>query len=163
VVAFGVGEFFHRDNFSFHFADSRCDLLPGLLSRDALIFVAIEDRVPILALWLVARGIVVSPEDVEQVLVPNDFGIIIERDRLGVIDQIVIGWRFLVATTVARPDAEDSIETPKLGVRSPESSNSVGRSFKFSFRCLAIESQRCGGNHAIFDRQRNYILFSRTR
>ena len=92
---------------------------------------------------------VAIPEQIEQFLVAGDSGIKIERYRFSVIAEIVIGRVLLLAAAVADACAKDSVEAPKLGVRSPKSSYAEGGSFVGDLSRVAIQGKALGGYSSV--------------
>jgi hypothetical protein len=64
---------------------------------------------------------VAGPEQLEELLVRDDRRIEVERERLGVVTDVVIGRFAMLAARVADAGADDSWQTPEPGVRGPES------------------------------------------
>lgn len=64
---------------------------------------------------------VAAPEDVQQLLVGDDRRVKIDLDGLGVVAEVVVGGVVLGAARVAYPGADDAVDSPELGIRTPES------------------------------------------
>ena len=71
----------------------------------------------------------VVPENVDQVTVGNDGWIEIDLDRFGMIPNAEVSRVCFFATAVANSGANNALQAPKLGVRSPESAHGEGGCF----------------------------------
>lgn len=67
-----------------------------------------------------------APEDVQQVLVGDDRRVKIDLDGLGVVAEVAVGGVGLRAARVPYPGADDAVDNPELGIRSPESAQAEG-------------------------------------
>lgn len=75
--------------------------------------------------WVVA-----GPEDLEQLFVGDLLGVEVDLEGFAVIAHAAVAWVFLASAGVADTGADDAFETPKLGVRAPESAEGEGRDFE---------------------------------
>jgi hypothetical protein len=78
---------------------------------------------------------VIAPEDVQQFLVGDDGGIVVDLNGLGVIAEAVIGGILLGAARVSYPGADDAVDGPELGIRTPESAEGKGGGLRFGGHC----------------------------
>ena len=69
---------------------------------------------------------VAAPEDVQQFLVGDDGRIEIDLDGLGVVAEVVVGGVGLGAARVSYPGANNAVDGPELGIRTPESAQGEG-------------------------------------
>ena len=69
---------------------------------------------------------VAAPEDVQQLLVGDDRRVKIDLDGLGVVAEVVVGGVGLRAACVPYPGADDAVDGPELGIRTPESAQAEG-------------------------------------
>ena len=69
---------------------------------------------------------VAAPEDVQQLLVGDDRRVKIDLDGLGVVTEVAVGGVGLRAARVPYPGADDAVDSPELGIRSPESAQAEG-------------------------------------
>jgi hypothetical protein len=89
---------------------------------------------------------VAAPKDVQQLLVGDDGRVIIDFNGLSVIAEAVVGGIFLAATRISYPGADDAVDGPELGIRTPESPQgesgglSVGRNRGIHGRYLNTRS-----------------------
>ena len=74
------------------------------------------------------------PKDVEQLLIRNLSRIKINLQRLGVVAKTIIGGVQFFPTGVTHAGADNPFQTPKLGVRPPESAQGKGGRFKVLWR-----------------------------
>lgn len=96
-----------------------------------------------------AIATVAVPEQIEHFLVADDGGIKIERDRFRLIAKVVIGGVLLFAAAVADACAKDSVETPKLGVGAPKSSDAEGCGFVGDLSGVPIQWQVLSGDDSV--------------
>ncbi len=75
------------------------------------------------------------PEDVQQFLVGDDGRVEIDLDGLGVIAETVIGGVGCGAAGVSYPGANNAVDGPELGIRTPESAQGEGGGFGFGGNC----------------------------
>ena len=87
---------------------------------------------------------VAAPEDVQQLLVGDDRRVEIDLDGLGVVAEAVVSGVVLGAARVAYPGADDAVDSPELGIRTPESAQAEAGGL------------RAGGNCGIQGRDLNY-------
>jgi hypothetical protein len=73
---------------------------------------------------------VATPEDVQQLLVGNDRRVEIDLDGLGVVAEVVVGGVGRRAAGVPYPGADDAVDSPELGIRTPESAQTEGRGLR---------------------------------
>jgi hypothetical protein len=66
------------------------------------------------------------PEDVQQLCVRDDGGIVDDLDGLGVIPQVMIRGVWFGAARVSYPGADNAMEGPEPGIRTPESPQGKG-------------------------------------
>jgi hypothetical protein len=64
--------------------------------------------------------------EIDQLRVGDDRGIEVDLEALGLIAQVTIGRIGVVTAGVAYARAPDSLDEPKLGIRSPESTDAKG-------------------------------------
>jgi hypothetical protein len=69
------------------------------------------------------------PENIQKLPVGYSIRVVIYLKSLGMIAKAVIGGIFLCAARVANARANNSIDSPELGIRTPESAHSKGRRF----------------------------------
>ena len=67
------------------------------------------------------------PENIQELAVGYSDRVVIYLEGLGMIAKAVIGGIFLCAARVANARANNSIDSPEPGIRSPESAHSEGR------------------------------------
>lgn len=84
------------------------------------------------------------PEVIENLAIAGQCRIEIDRDGLGLITEIVISWMRFGTAAVTDARAQDPVETPKLGIRAPESSNAEGGGFIRDLGGFTIEWQCLG-------------------
>ena len=68
-----------------------------------------------------------TPEHVQELRVADRLRVKIDLDRLAVVAEGIVGRVLLYATGIADTAAQDPIDAPKLGVGTPESTESKGR------------------------------------
>ena len=83
------------------------------------------------------------PKNIQQLLVQNLSRVKINLQSLGMVAEAVIGGVCFLAAGVANPGSDDSLQTPKLGVWSPESAKGKGGGFKITRRGK-IDSRQSG-------------------
>jgi len=66
----------------------------------------------------------------QQLIVLDDVGIVVDLNSLGVIRQVVVSGVLGASSCVTHTGPDDTVETPKLGVRAPESTQGEGRRLK---------------------------------
>jgi hypothetical protein len=121
--------------------------------QTVLLFAVVENGRAVLSTPRRAGGLMAGPEDVEQLLIGDDVRIEIDLDRLAVVAQAVVGGVFPDAAGIAYARADDTLETPELGVGSPESAQAEGGGLDV-LRSIAVERWawlRChtgNGEHA---------------
>lgn len=116
MVVFGASE-----------GGERLQLLDAFLSSGLkLTFVVIEDGASVLPTDTHADKVSLSLSDVKQLFVRNDIWIEVDLNGLGVVPDATVGGAGRFAAAVADSRTNDSVETPKLGVRSPESAERKG-------------------------------------
>lgn len=91
-----------------------------------LLVVVVEDDALILPAAGAFARIGTLPEFVEQLLERDLFRIVIDLERLGVVAEVVVGGVSLCTAREADAGADDAGQTPKLGVRRPESAEGKG-------------------------------------
>jgi hypothetical protein len=64
---------------------------------------------------------VAAPEDLQQFLVRDDRRVEIDLDGLGVVAEVAVGGVLPRAAGVPYPGADDAVDSPELGIRTPES------------------------------------------
>jgi hypothetical protein len=99
-------------------------LLPTILGRfgqPPLLAIVKKDRGSVLTGKGRGSGVVSGPEHVEQLRVRDDFGIVVDLDRLRIIPDSLVGRILSGASGVSDPGPNDPGQLPKLGIRSPES------------------------------------------
>ena len=69
------------------------------------------------------------PENIQELPVGYSIRVVIYLESLGMIAKAVVGGIFLCAARVANARANNSIDSPEPGIRSPESAQSKGRRF----------------------------------
>jgi len=78
---------------------------------------------------------VAAPEDVQQFLVGDDSRVKIDLDGLGVVAEVVVGGVVLSAARVPYPGADDALDSPELGIRTPESAEAEGSGLRAGGNC----------------------------
>lgn len=78
---------------------------------------------------------VAAPEDVQQLLVGDDSRVKINLDGLGVVAEVVVGGVAPGAACVSYPGADDAVDSPELGIRSPESAQAEGSGLRLGGNC----------------------------
>jgi hypothetical protein len=78
---------------------------------------------------------VATPEDVQQFLVGDDGRIEVDLEGLGVVAEAAIGGIALGAAGVAYPGADDAMDGPELGLRTPESAQGKGGGLRLGRHC----------------------------
>lgn len=78
---------------------------------------------------------VAAPEDVQQFLVGDDCRVKIDLDGLGVVAEVVIGGVGLRSARVPYPGADDAVDSPELGIRTPESAQAEGSGLRVGGNC----------------------------
>ena len=99
-----------------------------------LLIVVVEDDTHVLAAAGALAGAGLAPERLQQLLERGLFRIVIDLERLAVVADVLVGRVFLAAARVADTGADDAGQTPKLGVRRPESAQSERGRFQFGWR-----------------------------
>jgi hypothetical protein len=69
------------------------------------------------------------PENIQKLPVGYSIRVVIYLESLGMIAKAVVGGIFLYAARVANACSNNSIDSPELGIRTPESAHSKGRRF----------------------------------
>lgn len=77
-----------------------------------------------------------APEDRKQLLICDNGWVKIDLERFCVITEISVSWILERATSIADTSVKNPIETPKLGVRTPESTQSKCRCLQDRSDCL---------------------------
>jgi len=143
VIFFSIGEFGDRDNLSFDIADGYSESLSffdtRILSDFLLPLVLIENSIHVLSAAVTEFAAMRFPEVAEQLVVTDDCGIVVDRDGFRVIGEGVVIWLFFAATTISNTGAQYTFETPKLGIRTPESSHTEGCRFVSHLGCFKIK------------------------
>ena len=102
------------------FAQVQCDLLGAGMGGSKLGVTVCEQRGAVLP-RAPEGGVVASPETLQKGGKTDHRRIELHLQSFGVVADAVIGWVLSVAAGVADLSAVDTVETPELGVRSPES------------------------------------------
>ena len=74
---------------------------------------------------------VAVPEDVQKLLVRDNVGVENNLDSFGVVAEMVIGGIRLGTAGVSHPGANNAVDSPKLGIRTPKSAQSEGSGLHF--------------------------------
>ena len=74
-----------------------------------------------------------APEDIQELLVRDPGGIIVNLDCLGMIAEVVIRWVYCGTTRIANAGSNDTIDASKLGIWAPESAQGKGRRFRITW------------------------------
>ena len=106
------------------------DLVPGLQGQGFLPLTVIKNHRPVLPGPGGLAGLVAAPEDVQQFLVGDDRRVEIDLDGLGVVAEVVVGGVWPRAAGVPYPGADDALDSPELGIRTPESAQAEGRGLR---------------------------------
>ena len=91
-----------------------------------------------------------SPEDIEQVLVRDNGGIIVYLDGLSMVADVVIRRVFAAITGIACSGTNYAVETAKTGVWSPESAQGKGGCFSSRGGVGIYPGERLVKHHSIF-------------
>ena len=75
------------------------------------------------------------PEDVQQFLVRDDGRVEIDFHGLGVIAEAVVGWVLFGPARVSYPGANNAVDGPELGIRTPKSAQGEGGGLGFDRNC----------------------------
>jgi hypothetical protein len=86
------------------------------------------------------------PENIQKLPVGDSGRVVIYLESLGMISKAVVGGISLCAARVANARANNSIDSPEPGIRSPESAHSKGRRFYL-----------CG--YGVINRRQYFFLF----
>ena len=108
-------------------------LVPGLQGQGLLPLTVIKNHGPVLPGPGGLAGMVAAPEDVQQLLVGDDRRVKIDLDGLGVVPEVAVGGVGLLAACIPYPGADDAVDSPKLGIRAPESPQGESCGFDFSW------------------------------
>ena len=106
--------------------------LRARMGRSELLVGVSEHERRILPLVRGPRGIVREPYQLEQVVVTDDLRVEFDLEALRLVAQIAIGGIGVVAASVARTCAPDTLDSPEPGVRCPESTYGEGRGLELS-------------------------------
>ena len=99
----------------------------------------------------------------EQLFIADDVGIVVDLNGLGVVRQVVIGGVLGTPSGVAYTRPDNAVETPELGVGTPESAQGKGRRLKHG-RSTGVEwrnARCCRGVLGRLDPDRRRRLRSR--
>ena len=110
-------------------------LVPGLQGQGLLPLTVIKNHGPVLPGPGGLAGMVAAPEDVQQLLVGDDSRVEIDLDGLGVVAEVVVGGVALRAACVPYPGADDAVDSPELGIRTPESAQAEGSGLRVGGNC----------------------------
>ncbi len=102
------------------------DLIPGLQGQGFLPVIMIKHHGPVLPGPGRLPGMVAAPEDVQQLLVGDNRRVEVDLDGLGVVPEAVVGGVWLGPARIAYPGADNAVESPELGLRTPESAQTEG-------------------------------------
>jgi len=111
-----------RNNLRKHHASgSRGDLLLRLLCQTLLPLVVIKNYGSILPGPGAVGRIMTLPEHVQQLSISYPFRVIVDLDRFGMVAQVMVCRIFLRSAGIPYACTDNALQTPELGVRSPES------------------------------------------
>ena len=99
---------------------------PGLERQPFLLIVMVKYSRHILSTPGPVGRVVALPENQEQIFVRNAVRVVVDLDSLGMISDTAISWIFLLTAGISDPGPDDTVHTPELGVRSPESAHRKG-------------------------------------
>ncbi len=85
-----------------------------------------------------------SPKYFQKLLVGDLGGVKVNLDRLAVIPQAMVSGVFLRASGISDTGPHNSFDSPKLGIRTPESAHGESCGFHFS-RYAQINRRSCPG------------------
>ena len=91
-----------------------------------LTFVVVEDCTSVLIADAHTDEVALSLSDIQQFFIRDDIRVEVDLDGFGVVPDTSVGGVGRFAAAVADPCAKDSVETPELGVRAPESAQGKG-------------------------------------
>ena len=136
MVLFGQGEVAGREDFGGdRVLQPGRHLVPGLQGQGFLPLTVIKNHGPVLPGPGRLAGMVAAPEDVQQMLVGDDRRVKIDLDGLGVVAEAVVGGVGLGPACVAYPGADNAVDSPELGIRTPESAQAEGSGLRVGGNC----------------------------
>ena len=100
------------------------------------------------------------PENIQKLPVGYSGRVVVYLESLGMIAKAVVGGIFLCAARVSNARANNSIDSPEPGIRSPESPHAKGGGFVSLFGGARVEGQRLGGHAAVFQQERLALVSS---
>ena len=124
MIIFGQVELVNWHDFGMDFLVSLIFLEGFSFKRQlALLIILIKYGRHILPTPGFVSRVVALPENEEQVLVGYASRVIINLDRFAVVSDAAIGRVFFLTARISDAGSDNSVHTPELGVRSPESAH----------------------------------------
>lgn len=143
VIVLGPGELAGRKELGPNLAPLLALLGQGLLGDPPLFLVVVKDDRGVLPGKGRLARVVAGPKALQQLLVGDLGGVIVDLDALRVVADAVVGRIGRAAARIADAGADDAGETPEPGVGAPESTEGKGRGLG-PLGSGAVDGGNCG-------------------
>jgi hypothetical protein len=133
-IKLNKGDDFGKD-FSFH---GGCFTVSCLQCQSFLFLVVKEDGGHVLSLPGRPCRIVAGPKDVQEFLIRDFAGVVVDLDRFSVIAQVIIRGILFRSSRITDASSNNTGDEPEPSIRTPESPHCKGRRL------------RCGRSHGVY-------------